>query len=113
MADTKSRLIFTGIRGTILALDRFTGGIVWQTPLKGMGFVNIVIDGGDLIATTRGEVFCLDPETGRIRWNNPMRGFGYGLSTIATPTGSSFAVMAEHEAQQERSNTMATTTVVH
>ncbi len=101
MAKFNEKIVFVGIKGCALALDRATGREIWRTELKGSDFVNMVLDGGELFATTRGEVFCLDPATGRIRWNNPLKGMGWGLVTIATPQASSVAAMAEYRRQQE------------
>ena len=101
MAKFNEKIVFAGIKGKALALDRVTGREIWRTELKGSDFVNLVLDGDELFATTRGEVFCLDPATGRIRWNNPLKGLGWGLVTIATPEASSVAVMAEYRRQQE------------
>jgi outer membrane protein assembly factor BamB len=56
-----NNLIFIGIKGTVVALDRATGSEVWRSELKGKDFVNVVLQDGDLYATTKGEVFCLDP----------------------------------------------------
>lgn len=78
------QLIFIGVKGRAMAVFRRTGQIVWETHLKSSGFVNLVRDGEDLLATTAGEIFCLDPGTGRIRWSNPLRGMGFGLVTIAS-----------------------------
>jgi len=98
--------VFIGIKGTVLALDRETGEEVWRTPLKGSGFVNVVVDGGDVLASTRGEVFCLDPATGEIRWDNPLRGLGYGLVTFA---GASVAPLAEERRRREQAAASAAT----
>lgn len=109
MGHTGGGLVYVGIRGTVVALDRATGAEAWRTPLKGYGFVNVVDGGGgDLLAATRGEVFCLDvfcldPVDGRIRWANPMRGLGYGLACFAAPvtagrgtSGNSPAAVAQY-----------------
>lgn len=106
MARGASRIIHIGIKGTVIAVDRATGAVVWETKLKGSGFVNLVFDGDDLFATTRGEILCLDPVGGQIRWNNPLRGFGWGLVTVATADGSSVAAMEEHR-RQEAANAAA------
>ncbi len=76
-------LLYLGIKGTVIAIDRRTGAEQWRTPLKGMEFVNLFLDDDSLYATVRGEVFCLDPRDGRILWNNPLKGLGWGLITIA------------------------------
>jgi len=85
----QANLIYIGIKGSVVALNRESGDIVWTANLKGGDFVNVVRDENDLFATTRGEVFCLDPATGAVRWNNPPRGFGTGLATISTTTAPS------------------------
>ena len=97
-------LVYVGIKGTVLALDRRTGVAVWQTPLKGSQFVNVVFDGDCVLATARGEVYCLDPLTGQIRWNNPLTGMGWGLITIA---GSSIVPMAEQQSQDAQAASAA------
>lgn len=108
MARQNSTVVHIGIKGTVLALNRATGAIVWETNLKGSDFVNLVLDGGDLLASTRGEVFCLNPANGRLRWNNPLRGYGWGLASFATSDAASrAAVVAEYQRQQE-SNGAAT-----
>jgi outer membrane protein assembly factor BamB len=49
--------VLIGIKGTVLALDRSTGAEVWRTPLKGLGFVNVTLTGGQVLATTSGEIY--------------------------------------------------------
>jgi outer membrane protein assembly factor BamB len=92
---SRQNVIFIGIKGTVVALDRATGEAVWMTELKGWDFVNLVIDGDNLYATTKGEIFCLDPRTGELRWHNRLRGLGHGLVTIATANGGQTVSMAE------------------
>jgi outer membrane protein assembly factor BamB len=108
MPRFSGKLVYIGIKGAVLALDRVSGEEVWHTPLKGSDFVNVILDGGELLATTRGEVFCLDTATGTIRWNNPLRGWGWGLATIAIPgTSSSPAAMAEYRRRQQEAQSSA------
>jgi outer membrane protein assembly factor BamB len=77
-----SELIFIGIKGSVVALDRATGKQVWATHLKGSDFVNVILDQDQVVATCYGEVFCLDPYTGDSLWHNPLKGFGTGLATM-------------------------------
>ncbi len=107
MQRTSTNTIFIGIKGTALALDRATGVEVWRTPLKGSDFVNLVLDGGDLFASTRGEVFCLNPANGEVRWNNPLRGLGWGLVAFAN---SGAVMLAEERRRREASNAAAAST---
>ena len=98
-------LMYIGIKGTVLAVDRRTGAEQWRTHLKGSDFVNVVLDADALFATARGELFCLDPATGQIRWNNPLTGMGWGLVTTA---GDSIVPMAQvHIARQQAAATSA------
>jgi len=79
-----SDLVFIGIKGSVVALDRATGQQVWATHLKGSDFVNVVVQNGAVLASCYGEIFCVDPLTGDALWHNPLKGFGTGLATIAT-----------------------------
>ena len=81
-------VIYLGIKGAVIALNRATGEELWRTALKGGDFVNTVLDGNQLYATTKGEIFCLDTKTGEPLWHNNLTGMGWGLISIATPSGS-------------------------
>ncbi len=99
-----SELVFVGIKGSVVALNRSTGEQTWVTHLKGSSFVNVVLDAGRILATTYGEIFCLDPRSGQVMWHNRLTGFGLGLATIATesaPQGNATGVMAEKRRQDE------------
>ena len=112
MTRTLDGLVFIGIKGSVLALDRATGKTVWEKSLKGSDFVNVMLDGGDLFASARGEMFCLDPMTGRVRWNNGLKGLGWGLVSISTINGSAgFTPLAEKKRQDE-ANAAASSSVV-
>ena len=110
-----SELVFVGIGRSVVALNRATGEQVWTARLKGYDFVNVVLDGGRLLATSCGEIFCLDPLSGRIVWQNPLKGHGTGLVTIATdrtPADGSTAAMAEKRRRDEAAAASATAVVV-
>jgi outer membrane protein assembly factor BamB len=105
-----SDLIFVGIKGTAIALERTTGKQVWATHLKGSNFVNVLLQGEQVLATTSGEVFCLNALNGDPLWNNPLTGFGLGLATISTAFASpnaSASVLAEEMNRQERQHASA------
>lgn len=78
---TIEQLIFVGLNGYVLALDRDTGDIVWSNKELKSGYVTLLLDGDRLIASTNGYIFCLDPLTGAIRWHNPLKGYGMGAPT--------------------------------
>jgi outer membrane protein assembly factor BamB len=97
-------LIYIGVRGTVLGLDRSTGVEIWRADLKGSDFVNVVLDGDRVIATTKGELFCLDSNTGERLWTNELRGLGRGLVTVATassPLGSALPPAEKKRREQE------------
>ena len=86
-------LLFVGIKGRVLALDRHSGTTLWETKIKGGAFgdsfVNLFFDRGSVFAASGGVLFCLDAATGRIMWKNPLKGCGYGIATVASVAGSS------------------------
>ena len=93
-----SDLVFIGIKGSAVALDRATGQQVWATHLKGSDFVNVLLEDRAILASCCGEIFCLNALTGKGLWHNPLKGFGTGLATIATEAGAGCgltAVLAE------------------
>ncbi|MBL9163071.1 MAG: PQQ-binding-like beta-propeller repeat protein [Planctomycetaceae bacterium] len=78
---TVEQLIFVGLNGYALALDRDSGEIVWSNDKMKSGYVTLLLDGDRLIASTNGYIYCLEPLTGEIRWNNPLKGYGVGAPT--------------------------------
>ena len=83
-------------------MDHASGRLEWLAPLKGSDFVNVLVDGDRVFATTKGEIFCLEAATGRLLWHDDLPGEGWGLITIATHSGSSnLAPIREKQRQQE------------
>jgi PQQ-like domain len=105
-----AQLVFVGIKGSVIALNRATGQQVWETRLKGSSFVNVVLQDGAILAASCGEIFCLDPLTGTLMWHNPLKGFGVGLATIATdqtPGAGNAPVLAEKRRRDEEAASAA------
>jgi len=100
--------VYLGIKGAAVALDRATGSIIWQADLKGSDFVNVLVDGNDLFATTKGEIFCLDAATGTLKWKNPLKGLGLGLVTIALHGVQTGQAPPAKKRQQEQGAAAAT-----
>lgn len=90
--------IFAGLKGTVLAIDRATGEVLWSTSLKGSDFVNVTLQDGDLFAACRGRLYRLDPATGEIRWCNELPGLGWGIVSIA---GASQAAPAAEKRRRD------------
>jgi outer membrane protein assembly factor BamB len=92
-------MIFVGIRGAVVALERSSGTEVWRTKLDGSQFVNVVVDGDVVYAGSQGKLFCLSAATGTIRWKNELKGLGMGLVTIGVAGQTSLpAAKAQMEA---------------
>lgn len=75
------QLVFVGLNGYAVALDRDTGEIVWSNNELKSGYVTLLLDGDRLVVSTNGYLFCLDPLTGRVLWQNRMSGYGSGTPT--------------------------------
>lgn len=106
MANTQltiEQLIFVGLNGYALALDRETGEIVWSNSEMKSGYVTLLLDGDRLIVSTNGYMYCLDPLTGKILWHNPLRGFGGGAPTSLTSVRGESMQELIAEAVAERS----------
>src|SRR4029079_11070155 len=78
---TLNDLIFVGLNGYAVALNRKTGEIVWSNSQMRSGYVTFLLDGDRLVVSTNGYIYCLDPLTGEILWHNPMKGYGVGTPT--------------------------------
>jgi outer membrane protein assembly factor BamB len=78
---TIEQLIFVGLNGYALALDRDTGELVWSNDQMKSGYVTMLLDFDRLIVSTNGYIYCLDPLTGNILWHNPLKGYGAGAPT--------------------------------
>jgi outer membrane protein assembly factor BamB len=98
--------VFVGINGNVIRLDGATGDGQWLAELTGSGFVNVLLDGDRVIATTNGEVFCLDAATGKRIWHNGLSGQGFGLAGIAIPNAATNAApLAEKQRQLDAAAT--------
>ncbi len=83
------QLIFVGLRGYVIALERDSGQIVWDNSELASGYTSLLLDGDRLIVSTNGYIYCLDPLTGQVLWNNPLRGYGVGIADLASVRGQS------------------------
>jgi outer membrane protein assembly factor BamB len=96
---TIDELIFVGLNGYAVALDRITGEIVWSCDKMKSGYVTLLLDGDRLIVSTNGYIYCLHPLTGDIIWNNPMKGYGAGAPTsLLSVRGQSSQTIIEQAA---------------
>src|SRR5438552_12272765 len=111
---TIDQLIFVGVRGYALALDRDSGEIVWFNSEMKSGYVTLLLDGDRLIVSTNGYIYCLDPLTGQILWNNPLRGYGAGAPTHLTSSrGQSSQTQIEQAAAADAAAAAAAAASTH
>ncbi len=97
-------LVYVGFNSRVVALDRYTGELVWQwkSP-KGTGFVSLLLDGDRLIASVQGYTYCLEPLFGQQVWGNPLKGLGVGVASLASVRGmSTGSGMGAAAAQQQQ-----------
>jgi len=96
---TIDQLVFVGLNGYAVALNRDTGEIVWSNNELQSGYVTLLLDGDRLIVSTGGYLFCLDPLTGKVLWNNEMKGYGMAAPTaLVSVRGQSSQVLAHQAA---------------
>jgi len=106
-------LVFVGFNRRVVALDRFTGEVVWdwKSPM-GTGFPAILVDGDRLIVSVQGYMYCLDPLTGQVWWSNPLRGLGVGTACIASLHGNSGSAAAAAVIAQQQQQAAASSATV-
>jgi len=102
--------LYIGIKGTVLAIDRATGQVVWETALKG-DFVNVILDGEELYAAAKGELYRLDPTTGKILWSNGLKGKGFGVIAIAQTAQGNWSGLVEKRLEDEAAAAGATAAI--
>lgn len=105
-----SDLIYVGFNSRIAALDRATGELVWNWKAPyGSGFVALLLDGEQLIASVQGYTWALDPSTGDTLWENQLKGFGYGVPCLVSTAGSTLSqsTLAEEEQQARQRDSAA------
>jgi outer membrane protein assembly factor BamB len=102
------QLVFVGLNGYAVALDRDTGEIVWSNNELNSGYVTLLLDGDRLVVSTNGYIFCLDPLTGRVLWNNRMSGYGSGTPTaLVSVRGASSQTVVQQAAEASASQRAA------
>jgi outer membrane protein assembly factor BamB len=106
-------MMFVGIKGSVLALDRDSGEQAWVAKV-GSDFVTVTVEGEKIFAACLGEIFCLDAFSGNRLWHNPLKGYGTGLATMAFSgaSGSAGTVLAEKARQDQAASCAATNVAV-
>jgi hypothetical protein len=101
---TVGQLIYVGLNGYAVALDRDTGEIVWSNNQLRAGYVTLLLDGDRLIVSTNGYMYCLDPLTGQMLWHNPLSGYGVGPTSLISIRGQSPANLLQQASAVRRAS---------
>jgi outer membrane protein assembly factor BamB len=104
------QLVFVGLGGYVVALDRDTGEIVWTTTMGGAN-VSLLLDGDRLIASRNGYIDCFDARTGRVLWHNPLKGYGLGVASLTSVRGQSSQAALQQAAAQQAAAVAASTAI--
>lgn len=75
-------LLFVGINGHVIAINKGDGSEVWRTKLKSGSITVVSSDHSRIYAAASGHLFCLDKATGEQIWTNSLKGLGYGTCII-------------------------------
>ena len=94
--------LYVGLKGRVLALDRSTGEVVWESKLKGSQMVTMPIENDCIFASTQGEVFCVDLATGAQIWKNTLPGMGMDLACLATKARSNTLALQQQAKKQQQ-----------
>ena len=114
--------LYMATKGSVAAVDKRSGEIVWQTPLAtgifggtSSVFVTLMVDGDRVFAHCKGELYCLDAQSGRLLWKNPLEGWGYGLTSLATRAAGSAPPMAcvEYAVEEEERRSRESSSSMH
>ena len=112
---TLGDLVFVGFNKQVIALDRYTGDIVWDWKApQGSGFPAILVNGDRIIVSVQGYTYCLEPTTGSQVWFNELKGKGTRTPNLASLRGSSSQMPAHAKlAADAAAASQSTTTGVH
>ena len=110
--EQHASVVFVGIRGTVVALESSGGTELWRTKLSGSSFVNVVVDGDLVYASTHGEVYCVSAASGTVRWKNQLKGLGMGLVTIGVAGQSNLMAAKAQVDADAQANAAAAAAVI-
>jgi outer membrane protein assembly factor BamB len=93
-------LVFVGLNGHVVAMDRRSGEIVWSKVHLEGGYLSLLLDGDLLAVSSHGYVYCLDPLTGDLLWENPLEGKGTGVACIVSVRGQNPSTVSTQASAQ-------------
>ena len=107
----RNDVLYVGMKGNVVALDKRTGQEVWRTKLGGYDLVNILVEEELIFAYAKGHVYCLSFK-GQVLWDNGMPGLGYSMALLASyqSSGQDAAVMKHVKAQQAAASSSSSAT---
>ena len=106
-SSMKTNALYVGTKSQVVAIDRQTGQVLWQTKLgrsltTELRFVTLLAEGSQVFVHTNGELFCLAATSGEILWKNGLKGMGYELASLAIAghAVSPNAMRVQHQARE-------------
>ena len=78
-----SNVVYLGVKGSVVAIDKRTGRELWRTHLNGSSLTTLMVDEDVILAYTRGHLYGINPESGRQIWHNKLPGLGHGFAALA------------------------------
>ncbi len=91
LASADGNLFAAAAEGTVVAMDRETGKVLWETELKqpisgGVGAVDDLV----LVGTAKGQVVALDSRSGEQKWR-----VSVGSEVLSAPVGSNGIIVVQ------------------
>ncbi len=80
-------LIFTSFNGSVIAVNRDSGDVVWNNSNIRKGYMSLLLDGDRLVVSSDGYMYCLNALTGLEIWNNSLPGTGTGVPSLVSVRG--------------------------
>ncbi len=79
--DKKAPLVplIVGLQGRVVALDVYTGEVVWHNELQGSGLASVALAVNDdwvFASASAARIFCLNRQTGETVWSEKTTGLG-------------------------------------
>ena len=109
MQQSVNDLVYASFNRQVIALDRYSGEVVWSWKAPKSGFTSVLLDNDRLIVSVNGYMYCLEPLHGDVVWSNELKGFGTGITTLTSAAGSTAGSQAAQAQAQAAAASAAAT----
>jgi outer membrane protein assembly factor BamB len=84
---SSANLLFVGVNGYVVALNKSNGAKIWDKPLTGVGFKPVLmvphLASNTLVVSAGPNLRSLNMRNGQLVWENKLTGMGFGYAMIA------------------------------